>query len=74
MTCKLIIDECIHTSGGSMAGLSQTRERGPEIAADVGHIWTGRSLLSAECTQTSIRVRASLLSFKERDPGLHQKV
>lgn len=50
MTCKLIIDECIHTSGGSMAGLSQTRERGPEIAADVGHIWTGRSLLSAERT------------------------
>lgn len=57
-----------------MAGLSQTRERGPEIAADVGHIWTGRSLLSAERTQTSIRVKASLLSFKERDPGLHQKV
>lgn len=74
MTSKLIIDECIHTSGGGMAGLSQTRERSPEIAADVGHIWTGRSLLSSECTQTSIRVKASLLSFKERDPGLHQKV
>lgn len=74
MTCKLIVDVYIHTSGGSMAGLSQTHECGPEIAAGVGHIWTSRSLLSAECTQTSIRVKASLLSFKERDPGLHQKV
>lgn len=57
-----------------MAGLSQPHERGPEIAADVGHIWTGRSLPSAECTQTSIRVKALLLSFKERDPGLHQNL